>query len=420
MRVALKITVSGAILLCGCAGNRAYRPTGPTLMPGGATPGGAAVDSGSDLGTPTPVLPHDSSPESSSYKPKKSSAPKLGPLLPTAGRERTIDNPLQTAQLHAPDPVAAAPKKSSEVDARPISGFEKPVIVENQTWSSYYRSTEKRAIESMILGSGARHVVILASLHGDETQSQALIDELSRCLKAQPEYLKQNTVLLIKTPNPDGTSDGSPYNSRGIDLNRNFPSDNWVALDNKRGGPKAGSEIETKALVRLLGEFKPSLLVHVKDSRSQGYVNYEGAARNRAEQIASLMSCQVMQGRGARTSGSVENYAQTRLSCPSLTLLLPREESDDEAWSTYGAALLSLLESVAPAGSSGNASRRPARGSANGIEEQPDPFDDNAIRNSSSKSKAPVRKTSKSDDRSRLPEFPSPVPEQGYLELPPP
>jgi hypothetical protein len=420
MKVAFSLTVGGALLLGGCAGNRAFRPTGPTMAPGGPTIGSPAGDAGSDLGSPSPTLPLDSNPTSSSYKPKKSATPKLGPLLPTASKDRAGDGAARTAELHAPEPKSAGKSGSSGLQVRTVSDFQKPVALENDSWSTHDRSTEKRAIESMVLGKGVRRIAIMASLHGDETQSTALIDELARRLKAEPEYLQQNTVLLIKTPNPDGAYERSPFNVRGVDLNRNFPSENWVALPNHRGGAKAASEMETKTLVRLLGEFKPTLLIHVKDSRSKGYVNCEGAARNRAEQIASLISCQVMQGRGARTSGSVENYAQARLACPSLTLLLPREEDDESAWSTYGGALLSLFEAVPPRGTAAGASRSGRNRGANGIEEELDPFDENSVRRSSSKSNPQVRKTSKTDDRSQLPEFPSPVPERGYLELPPP
>jgi protein MpaA len=257
----------------------------------------------------------------------------------------------------------------------------------------------------------------MASLHGDELQSVALVEELARCLRQNPDYLRQTTVLLIKAPNPDGSFSRSPYNSRGVDLNRNFPSTNWKPLENQRAGAKASSEAETKAVVRLLADFKPGLLVHVKDSSTTGFVNFDGSAQTRAEQIASLISCQVMQGRGERTTGSVENYALTRLSCPSVTLLLTREASDETAWTVNGEALLSLFEPVAD--------RRRAKDldrdeSTNSIQEQPDPFEEGAFRNPPRKQRPNVRNMSKIDETSRLPEFPSPVPEHGYLELPPP
>jgi protein MpaA len=340
----------------------------------------------------------------------------LGPLLPAAKRE-TASGKVKAAQLHAPEPTVREGENTRDPEARTVSGFERPIIVDSPSWSGYYRSTERRPIKSMVLGNGPRHVAIMASMHGDEFQSVALVEELARCLKQNPEYLSETTLLLVKSPNPDGSFRKSPYNSRGIDLNRNFPAANWAPLENRRAGSQAGSEAETKAIVRLLSEFKPQLLVHVKDSRTTGFINFEGTANDRAEQIASLISCQVMQGRGSRTTGSVESYALNQLRCPSLTLLLPREDASDAAWTANRDALLSVL---GPVPNKVQIDGPEDDEVTNSIREQPDPFDDAAVRGSSRKQQAPLRNTTKTHEKSRLPEFPAPVPEHGYLELPAP
>jgi len=213
----------------------------------------------------------------------------------------------------------------------------------------------------------------------------------------------------------------SPYNLRNVDLNRNFPSANWKELANARAGTRAASEAETRVVARVLGDFHPQLLVHLKDSRNGGIVNYEGEIRPRAEQVATLLSSQVVQGLGEKTSGSVENYALTRLNCPSLTMLLVREDSNEAAWAKTGEALFALLgPTQAPL------SRiEEAESSFNG---QPDPFDDTPaqkpavrrLKTADEGNAGNVRSTAQSKSRAALPDFPAPVPEQGYLELPPP
>lgn len=406
MRVAVTVVVCSAVLFCGCAGNRAFRPiTSP-----GSSGDAPAGDSSSGLGLPSPVLPGGSG--SSSYSPSGGKGLKLGPVLPSAQHR---DAP-RTAQLHAPAPRAWTSAKPAESAANPVSAFERPLIVDSPSWSRYYKSTERRPIESIVLGKGPRHVAVLASLHGGELQSVALVDELARCLRQNPDYLRQATVLLVKTPNPDGSFARSAYNARGVDLNHNFPSANWAVREDRRSGAQASSEVETKALVRLLSDFKPGLLVHVKESRSGAFVNFEGSAQTQAEQIAGLISCQVMQGRGERTTGSIENYALTRLSCPSLTLLLPHEASDEAAWNVNRDALVSLVQRPRQRDTA-----QPADDElTNSIREQPDPFEEGASRGKSRKAQPPVRNTGKKDERSQLPEFPVPVPEHGYLELPAP
>jgi protein MpaA len=257
-------------------------------------------------------------------------------------------------------------------------------------------------------------------MHGDETQSVSLVEEMGRSFRLHPEHLKNVTVLLVKTPNPDGYFGHSPYNVHGIDLNRNFPSANWKELKNTRAGDRAASEAETQAVVRLLKDFHPGLLVHLKDSRKTSIVNYEGEIETSAKQIASLISCQVVQGLGEKTSGSVENYAQTQLACPSLTLLLSREASDEAAWARNQDALLALLE-IAQSG-------QPDGGASRSIDDQPDPFEDPPVHKSSMRRQRPADQTNRSRStplekparRAPLPDFPAAVPDHGYLELPAP
>jgi hypothetical protein len=260
-------------------------------------------------------------------------------------------------------------------------------------------------------------------MHGDEVQSVALIEALAGAVRQNPEYLQNVTVLLIRCPNPDGNAGRTPYNVHGVDLNRNFPSANWQALTNSRAGSRAASETETRVVVRLPNEFQPGLLVHLKDSRGRGVVNYEGLVQPRAEQIASLNACQVVQGLGEKTSGSIENFAQTQLKCPSLTVLVPREADDATAWEKNRESLLTLFASQQQNRSLSDLNRR-----SNAIDDQPDPFDQPAVRNSSTQKSRPAPRGAvagsttalKREKNSKLPNFPAPVPDQGYIELPPP
>src|SRR5262245_36974276 len=410
MKVAA-LALTGVMLFGGCAANRTFHQ-GATGGSGGSL---AAPDSTPSLGLPSTTLPGQSN--SSSFGPSKG-GPSLG--LPEARHENTGPSAPHIARLQAPDPKAHTSHYRPETAAEPVSSAERPSILDEPTWSRFYRSTDRRPMETLILGSGPSRVAILASLHGDETQSVSLVEDLARSLRAHPEQLRNATVLLVKAPNPDGFYGRSPYNLNGVDLNRNFPSDNWKELRNNRAGAAAASEAETRVIVRVLGDFRPALVVHLKDSRQGGVVNYEGDIHPLADQIGDMISGQVVHGLGEKTSGSVESYVMTRLATPSLTLLLVREDSDEAAWAKNRDVLLAVLgQSVsAPAGEEKSGS----------FNEQPDPFEEPMIhkssmrrqRNSASNGNGPASAPAKSKKREPLPDFPAPVPDHGYLELPPP
>ncbi|MBT4035994.1 MAG: murein tripeptide amidase MpaA [Candidatus Marinimicrobia bacterium] len=119
--------------------------------------------------------------------------------------------------------------------------------------------------------SGSPKLLIMGSIHGDESFSTVL---LSECLRSiQDQELKSSIIL---TANPDGVLAGTRCNSRGVDLNRNYPTANWspdpVFYRNRPDTPQnialspgdgAASESETKALIKLIQDIRPKLIVSI-------------------------------------------------------------------------------------------------------------------------------------------------------------
>ncbi len=210
-------------------------------------------------------------------------------------------------------------------------------------WNARDKSTRGRPIESLTLGDGDRRVVILGSLHGNEPQSIEIVDAWTQYLLEHPEVVSGHTILIIRNPNPDGSSTQSIFNELGVDLNRNFPSSNWTLLPQNRSGPRVASEVETRVVMQRLEDFRPEMLVHVKDFRGRSMINAEGAAFERALAIARESNFKDAHDLGKATSGSVEYYGATRLKCACLTLLINREASAATAWKVNRQALLATL-----------------------------------------------------------------------------
>jgi protein MpaA len=112
-------------------------------------------------------------------------------------------------------------------------------------------------------------MLIFAGIHGEEAETTLA---LSRALRQLPEPAPHCAVVLAA--NPDGLVRGTRGNARGVELNRNFPTRDWrpnqvphrSTLDDPRDvmlspGPHAGSEPETQALIALIGDLKPEVVV---------------------------------------------------------------------------------------------------------------------------------------------------------------
>ena len=134
---------------------------------------------------------------------------------------------------------------------------------------AFGRSVDRIPLK-VISGSGENApILLLGSIHGDESLTSVLLSETLRQISAKE--LKAHVVL---SANPDGILNGTRCNANGVDLNRNFPAQNWssepVYYRNRKGGPqdialspgsKPGSEPETRAIMKLVKEVKPELIV---------------------------------------------------------------------------------------------------------------------------------------------------------------
>lgn len=111
-----------------------------------------------------------------------------------------------------------------------------------------------------------------ALIHGDESIAGNVARAwMARLMKIEP----RNTWRVIAVANPDGFKAGTRTNSRGVDLNRNFPTVDWdesalkywkekTKSDARRNpGTAPSSEVETGCLVKQFDDFKPDFVISV-------------------------------------------------------------------------------------------------------------------------------------------------------------
>jgi len=128
-----------------------------------------------------------------------------------------------------------------------------------------------------------RRVLVLALVHGDEPES-AVVAKLwmERLLKIEP----RSSWRIVPVLNPDGYAAKSRLNSRGVDINRNFPTKDWhnlalqnwekVAKKDPRRYPGVGpaSERETICALQHIEEFKPDFVVAIHTP--YGVLDFDG------------------------------------------------------------------------------------------------------------------------------------------------
>ncbi|HEY5983588.1 MAG TPA: M14 family metallopeptidase [Anaerolineales bacterium] len=131
-------------------------------------------------------------------------------------------------------------------------------------------------IQSYTFGNGERRYLIVAGIHGGyEGNTTDLANQLVMYLAGHPEEVPSDASLSVITEmNPDGAARGrnpdGRANANGVDLNRNFPTRNWLPdWDHDKcwnarpttGGQWGGSEPETRAVMNFVAVNRISALI---------------------------------------------------------------------------------------------------------------------------------------------------------------
>ena len=121
-------------------------------------------------------------------------------------------------------------------------------------------------------------LLIIGVMHGDEWQGEPLIEKM---MKYSP---KKNRLLFIPCLNPDGKELKTRQNANQVDLNRNFPTKNWILSEKNDyyGGQSPASEEETKFVIKIIETYPPSAILTIHNPYK--IVNFDGASVLIAEQ----------------------------------------------------------------------------------------------------------------------------------------
>jgi len=123
------------------------------------------------------------------------------------------------------------------------------------------RSALGRPIYAIERGNptAARRVLVVGCIHGTETAGIGVTRLLDRGVRP-----RRTLLWIVADLNPDGVAAGLRTNGRGVDLNRNFPSE-WRPIgspdDPQYSGPRTLSEPEVRLIRRLILRVRPVLSI---------------------------------------------------------------------------------------------------------------------------------------------------------------
>lgn len=201
------------------------------------------------------------------------------------------------------------------------------------TVSVYGYSVRGSALLAYNFGASGPVTLYVGAIHGNEPSSSSLMQAWISDLEANPSLYSGRRVVVVPTINPDGVASGTRTNARGVNLNRNFPTDNWVKDINDTdgshkggGGSKPLSEPEARALANLTTSLRPRLLVSFHAIGSLVVGDPGGYSAGYAARYASMVGYRNATGQGGTfdydITGAYEDWTYAKQGIPSMVVEL--------------------------------------------------------------------------------------------------
>ena len=179
------------------------------------------------------------------------------------------------------------------------------------------------SIELKILNnSGLKKILVVGVFHGDEPQGEYFINEYLKLNKVNAK----NSLYFVPRLNENNLR----TNKNGVDLNRNFPTKNWVKSirDDYFGGDYPASEEETKFLVKLIEENKFDAIITIHAPYK--IINYDGPVCELASKISQILGYPVESDIGYPTPGSFGTYCGIERNIPTITIEIDENKAPKE------------------------------------------------------------------------------------------
>jgi protein MpaA len=187
-------------------------------------------------------------------------------------------------------------------------------------------SVQGNALRAFFWGHGHRYIYILGAIHGNESNSNQLVEQTRKLL--EQNFSQKNeavTFIMIPCLNPDGVCWNCRTNANNIDLNRSFPFTDCrdqAKLNCYNKSSLEHMQPEILALLHLCITYPPALIYSIHQPFN--LINYDGPAMTIALDIQRINGMRIVPDIGYSTPGSLGEYFGNLEKVPVITLELPR------------------------------------------------------------------------------------------------
>jgi hypothetical protein len=294
---------------------------------------------------------------------------------PTAGENRS--NEIVETAAKKPLPAATlAGEKLPRVTSTPVPKPNSAGLTFDSGWKIRSKSINGLPMHTRRFGDQGTRTLIIAGIDGQDRIGVRWIDGLANAIPGHSELFPANEILVFRAGNPDGLIRQTPANTRGVLINRNFPSRRYQYLPDRSAGVGPASETETHAILDALYAFRPRRVIHLAATTGKTKVLYNRSARDVADELQRSHQLDVSPLDVERFPGSIEDFADGTLDAAVISMQLGIGADWQQAWPKHLPAVLTAInggsfdrsDEDAVASPDGNSTRIPIS-----IRETPEP-----------------------------------------------
>lgn len=203
---------------------------------------------------------------------------------------------------------AVSYKKHNKISKKAIRSYRR-LPSSGIKWKVLGKSNWNNKIYYKTFGSGKKLTMIIGGLHGDEPSGFTAALKLAQFIKKHPSSIK-NRVIIIPCINPDGLIKDRRTNGRKVDLNRNFPAENWsqeYTKDYNNPGKLPASEPETVVIANAIEDYKPDLIIQMHQPFNALYPD-DNTPAGLLKKMSEITGLPVLDDIGYPTPGSLGSY----------------------------------------------------------------------------------------------------------------
>lgn len=190
------------------------------------------------------------------------------------------------------------------------------------------------------------NILLVARFHGDEPEGEFCLRQLLAELE-QNKWQSPYNIYILPCLNPSGKKLFTRANGHGVDLNRNYPTENFSSTcinphvkEISSGQP--ASEIETQIMMNLIKgyNFKRILSIH----SDLHLIDYDGPAKELALKFSQICGYRLVDEIGYPTNGSFGTWAGIERKIPLITVETWHAENEEDMAKIYAELKPAILD----------------------------------------------------------------------------